>query len=76
LFEKVSSLKNWLGTMVTLVSILAPYDHTKYLEMLAPLDEGITHLAETLSLGDHKLIFNIWIERIANIKSQKDCVLE
>ena len=58
---RLSFLKNWVGTMITLISGFSRHDRNKYLEMLAALDKGIANLAETLSFGDQKLIYNIWI---------------
>lgn len=57
---RVSFLKNWIGTMVTLVCVLAVKSSPKYSDMSVALDNGIGNLAETLSFGDQKLIFNIW----------------
>lgn len=59
---RVSFLKNWVGTMLTLISVLSRHDRNKYLEMLAALDTGIAHLAETLSFGNQKLIYHIWMK--------------
>lgn len=66
---RVSFLKNWIGTMVTLVSVLYGKNYTKHLEMWVALDNGIGNLAETLSFGDQKLIFNIWAKAFTRYAS-------
>jgi len=68
---RLAFLTNWVDTMIDLSSGLI--GSVKYRETIAGLDKGISDLADTLPVVEHRGIYNLWINAFITHSLQDQC---